>query len=114
MWNTTCVYFLNAGLELSYTHAYNPTDTNMSELYSFFLKDMKKPIAFNSKKCTVTYHPYEDGKIGVMLTNFSENKKLEYTLDEGYTIEKTLYSSAKNGVLTLNERFAYLLLKKNV
>ncbi len=107
-----CVYFLNADLEWAYTNAYNPTETNMSEIYSYFFKDIKKPISFDSNQCTITYHPYENGAIGVILTNFSENNLIEYTLDCDYIIEKTLYSTAKNGKLQLNERFAYLLLKK--
>jgi len=107
-----CVYFLNAALEASYTNAYNPTLTNMSELYSFFFKDVQKIMSFKSNMCTVTYHPYNNGKIGVMLTNFDKNREIEYTLDENYIIEKTLYSNAENGILTMNERYAYLLLQK--
>ena len=109
-----CVYFLNADLEWAYTNAYNPTDTNMSELYSFFFKDIKKPISFKSKKCTVTYHDYKNGSIGVLLTNFDNASEIEYTLNPDYIVQKTLYSTLENGVLKLNERFAYIeLTKKN-
>ena len=108
-----CVYFLNAALENSFTKTYKPTETDMSELYSFFLQDVQKPIKFATKDCTITYHEYSPEKIGVMITNFNENRELEYTLDKNYTIEKTMYSDAKNGVLKLKERFACVFLKKN-
>lgn len=107
-----CVYFLNADLEWAYTNAYDPTETNMSEVYAFFFKDLKKPISFNTRKCTITYHTYENGKIGVILTNFNDTNEIKYSLDPNYTVEKTLYSSLENGVLKCNERYAYLLLKK--
>ena len=36
------VYFMNGALENSYTKTYKPNETSMSELYAFFLQDVKK------------------------------------------------------------------------
>ena len=105
------VYFLNARLEDAYVKAYKPYESGMHEIYSLFLNGAKRPLVLNSELCCVTYHTVDKDTVVVLVTNFDENKKLEYTLD-GYKIESTKFCTADDKTITFNERYAYIVCKR--
>lgn len=103
------VYFLNARLEGHYVESYKPYESGLHEIYSLFLDGAKRPLAVNSDLCCVTYHRLDENKVAVLICSFDEDKKLEYSLFDGYEIESTKFCEVDDKTITFNERYAYIV-----
>lgn len=107
------VMFLNMSLETLYTQAYYPENTALYEIYNLFFQDKIKTFSINNPRVFTATYLMEDEKISVMIYNFDANQKhFDFVLDENYVVEKALYADIDGGVLKMQERYAYLVLKK--
>ena len=106
------VYFLNAPIERVYTSRYDPTSTDMCEVYKLFFDGVSRPITLDSKKCCVTYHETENATVKVLVTRFDDRCEIPYTLDQKYEIIDTKYCKNVNNTLKFAENYACIELKK--
>ena len=104
------VYFLNVPVENIYTDTPHPEKTNWHEIYGYFLKDIDRPLVLDSDCCAVTYHPYDDGRIGVFISNIADEKMLACRLSDSYALSEAIYAELSSDVLTIDHSFAYLVL----
>ena len=105
------VYFLNLPIESLYSETAHPEKTKLHMVYRTFLKDVFRPFTVSSDYCAVTYHPYPDGKVGVFVSNLSENNRFSFQLSDRYEVLETLFADLTDNKLSINHSFAYLVLK---
>ncbi len=106
------VIFVNAPLESFYTKSYYPEKTNLYKVYELFFEGKGEAISVKDKFVFKTVHALPDGRVGVMLYNFNEDKReFEFTLGEGYTVERALFAECKESTLEMKEKYCYLVLK---
>ena len=105
------VYFLNLPIESLYSETAHPEKTKLHMVYRTFLKDVFRPFTVSSDYCAVTYHPYPDGKVGVFVSNLSENNRFSFQLSDRYEVLETMFADLTDNKLSINHSFAYLVLK---
>jgi hypothetical protein len=105
------VYFLNLPIESIYSDTPHPEDTNWHQIYGYFLSNIDRPLVVESNHCAVTYHPYQDGRIGVFISDLMEKKKFSIRISDSYEISEAVYAELAGGVLKMDHSFAYLVLR---
>ena len=107
------VYFLNCGLENSYSQLYNAQDSDLYKVYNYVFNSIVKPFKLQSKKCSITYHKTDDNNTLVMITKFEELNEIKYTLNEDYVIVGNKNCRIENGNIIFFGNYCCLTIKKS-
>jgi hypothetical protein len=107
------VMFLNAPIEDYYVKLNYPEDTDLCEVYRFFLKDIKKPYVVDSKKAFTTLYDLGNGKFGGFVYNYEKDaNQLPITIADGYKVTKCLFGDIKDGKINFNRNYVYFEIEK--
>ncbi len=107
------VMFLNAPIEMEYVDSNYPENTDLYEVYKFFMKDNKKVITVDSKKAYTTLYDLGNGKIGAMVYNYQKDtNKLNVSIADGYKVTKCLFGSVSDGAITFDRNYVYFEVSK--
>ena len=107
------VMFLNAPIEDYYVKLNYPEDTDLCEVYRFFLKDIKKPYVVDSKKAFTTLYDLGNGKFGGFVYNYEKDiTQLPIKIADGYKVTKCLFGDIKDGKINFNRNYVYFEIEK--
>lgn len=107
------VTFVNAPLETFYTKSYYPENTELYKIYENFFKEKKQIVTLNNPFVFRTVHKLFNGKIGIMLYNFeNEKNEIDFVLDDKYAIESVLFGEVVENKLVMRKKYAYLVLSE--
>lgn len=105
------IYFLNAPIELEYSKAHYPEDLGYEAVYTEFFGKCDD-FRVLSNKVVVTIHEFSNKKIGIFITNFSNQKEIAYTLSCG-EIRNERFCSIIDGRIAFKNTFAYFEIIKD-
>jgi hypothetical protein len=106
------VMLLNAPIEMDYVAKNYPDNTDLNEVYKFFLKDVVKVVKVDNKKAFVTTYDLGNGKYGAMVYNYTESNELPIEIANGYKVTKSLFGKVENGKWILDRNYAYIEISK--
>lgn len=106
------VMYLNAPIEKHYVEMNYPENTALYEVYKLFFKDKKKVVNMDFARVYSTKHNLADGKVGITLYNYNEENVLPIEIDKDYKLEKAFFADVKDGKITFEKNYSYLILAK--
>ena len=107
------VMFVNAPLETFYTKSYYPENTELYKIYENFFREKKQIVLLDDPFVFRTVHKLDNGKIGIMLYNFEDEKnEIDFTVENNYAIESVLFGELVENKLIMQKKYAYLILSE--
>ena len=100
-------------METFYTKSYYPENTELYKIYENFFREKKQIVSLDDPFVFRTVHKLDNGKIGIMLYNFEDEKnEIDFTVENNYAIESVLFGELVENKLIMQKKYAYLIVSE--